>query len=103
MLRDKLVEATNDERWNAVPISVDNDTNLSGISSYLREPVRDRDMVFIKWMAGLRVALIVDGRLHRGVKRAAGELPHIDVGEGFPPCDSPNCPVPSDHGCVFGA
>lgn len=89
------------EEWKQIPIAVDNDTNLSAVANHLWGAERADDTLYVKWMAGLRAALILDNRLYRGSSNAAGELPHVKVEGSTAFCGLKACPV--GEGCIYGA
>lgn len=85
--------------WNGVPLApwfaplgeapvfVDNDANVMAAAE--REGhLRDHgDLVLVKASTGLGLGVVVDGRLVRGARGAAGELGHVRVaGAGQLPC-----------------
>lgn len=102
LLRQELMRSRPQEAhaWAQMPIEVDNDTNLSAIANHLWGSSRSDHTVYVKWMAGLRAALILDGRLYRGSSGAAGELQHIEVKGATEECGVPRCGV--GEGCIFG-
>lgn len=106
-LRKALIKTRpEDEKatWRSKPIRSDNDTNLSAIWNHLRGTERADNTLFVKWMAGVRAAFILDGRLYRGPGGVAGALPHIAVRGIEPemarPCGWTKCPV--GGGCIHG-
>lgn len=68
------------ERQSEIDVIVDNDANLSAVAEHRwGAGVGKRDVFYIKWSTGLGAGLIVDGRLRRGARGAAGEFGHTPV------------------------
>jgi glucokinase len=89
--------------WKRIYIGVDTDTNLSAIHNHLWGAEHAADTVYIKWLAGVRTALILNNQLYRGSSNAAGELPHVPVAGSTEPCGMKKCPVGPGIGCLYGA
>src|SRR5947208_2777311 len=74
-LRDRL----------ACPVVFDNDVNLAAIGEMTRGAGRGvRDFVMISIGTGLGMAVVLDGRLHRGVSGLAGEIGYLPTGSTEP-------------------
>ncbi|WP_420369830.1 ROK family transcriptional regulator [Curtobacterium sp. L1-20] len=73
------------------PVLVENDANLIALSER-PEPDRTSTLVAVKLGTRIGAGVLLDGRLHRGVSGAAGELSHTPVdGEAAIGC---TCGVP---------
>jgi glucokinase len=78
-------------------VFVDNDTNLALLAEHRRGVARDvRDAVMLTLGTGIGGALLLDGRIYRGSRGAAGELGHMVVWADGPDC-GPGCP---SRGCL---
>lgn len=101
-LREALIGDDENTGWEGVPMTADNDTNLSAIYNHLWGLETANDTIYVKWMAGVRAALILDGRLYRGWSGAAGELPHVEIDHhDVPTCGASRCR--HERGCLYGA
>jgi glucokinase len=90
-LRDLLAERV------ALPVVVDNDANAALVAEWRYGAARGAGNVLILTIGtGVGGGMVVDGRLVRGASGAAGELGHIVIDEGGPPCPG-NCP---NYGCL---
>jgi predicted NBD/HSP70 family sugar kinase len=70
-----------------VPVTVDNEANLAVRAEHRYGPYAGTaDMVYINGQAGLGVGIIAGGHLVRGASGYAGELGHVLVDPGGPPC-----------------
>lgn len=70
-----------------VPVFVDNDVNLGTLGEFVRGAGRgSRHMVAMFVGTGIGGGLIVDGKLHRGFRGAAGEIGHMTVVPHGPLC-----------------
>lgn len=56
---------------------VENDANLAAVAASQQYP--DRTLVVVHWGERLGAGVVIDGRLHRGAHRAAGEVGMIPV------------------------
>jgi predicted NBD/HSP70 family sugar kinase len=89
----------------AVPVIVDNDSNLSALTEKTLGAGRELDdFVYVKWSDGLSIGLVLSGGVHRGHSGYAGEFGHLresdhptaageDRGELMlcPRCYKPDC------------
>lgn len=58
-----------------IPVTVENDVNLVATDEFLHGRARGYTDVLLLWMgSGVAAAVILDGRLHRGWRGAAGEI-----------------------------
>ena len=63
-----------------VPVLVDNEVNLAGIAEHRSGAARGVDtFCLLSLDAGIGVAVLVGGRLHRGVSGGAGEIGYLPV------------------------
>jgi predicted NBD/HSP70 family sugar kinase len=77
--------------YTDAPVLVENDANLIALSER-PEPDRTSTLVAVKLGTRIGAGVLLDGRLHRGVSGAAGELSHTPVdGEAAIGC---TCGVP---------
>jgi glucokinase len=80
-----------------LPVHVDNDVNLALLGELRAGAARGaRSAVMLTIGTGIGGAIAVDGRIYRGADGAAGELGHMTVDLGGPPCQG-NCP---NRGCL---
>jgi glucokinase len=78
-------------------VHVDNDANLALLAEHRHGAARGaRNALLLTLGTGIGGAILLDGRLHRGRRGAAGELGHIVVDEDGPPCQG-KCP---NRGCL---
>jgi glucokinase-like ROK family protein len=64
------------------PVFVDNDVNVMALAERNKGAAADeRDFIFIKAGSGIGAGLVIDGRIYRGAKGAAGDIGHIGAGE----------------------
>lgn len=76
-----------DRLGRVVPITVDNDANLSALAEYrMGEFAGVRHLVAIAGQTGVGAGIIVDGRLLRGSRGFAGEVGHIKMADDGPAC-----------------
>jgi predicted NBD/HSP70 family sugar kinase len=81
-LREALAAALPD-----LPITVDNEANLAVLAEHRYGPYAGTaDMVYINGQAGFGVGIIAGGHLVRGASGYGGELGHVMVEPGGPPC-----------------
>ncbi|WP_083520142.1 ROK family transcriptional regulator [Curtobacterium citreum] len=77
--------------YTDVPVLVENDANLIALAEH-PEPDRSGTLVAVKLGTRIGAGVLLDGRLHRGVSGAAGEISHTPVdGEAAIGC---TCGVP---------
>ncbi len=58
---------------------VDNDVNAAAVGAWMLTPDRHSSMAYLNLGTGLAAGIIVDGRVWRGARGAAGEIGHISV------------------------
>jgi len=80
-----------------LPVFVDNDGNLAALAEHRAGAARGADHAIVLTLGtGIGAGLILDGRLYRGARGAAGELGHMEIDiDGEPDVD--NCP---GRGCA---
>src|SRR2546421_7933781 len=96
--RGVLVNPPNLPGWHNVPLAdllrratgarvhVANDADMAGLGEYHRGAGRGtQNMVYITWSTGVGGGLIIDGKLHRGAHRTAGEGGHKHIDPAGPP------------------
>jgi predicted NBD/HSP70 family sugar kinase len=82
LLRDRLPVPL-----RAIPLRVDNEANLGALAElWDGTSVGADDFVHVSAEAGIGAAIVVGGRLLRGVHGFAGELGHVPVHPDGPPC-----------------
>jgi glucokinase len=80
-----------------LPVTVDNDGNVAMLAELRAGAAQGAShAVMLTLGTGIGGAIVVDGRLVRGARGAAGELGHIVVDLDGPPCPG-NCP---SRGCL---
>jgi glucokinase len=90
-VRDLLAERLD------LPVVVDNDSTAALIAETRWGAARDaRDVVMLTIGTGVGGGVLVDGLVLRGASGAAGELGHVVIDAGGPPCPG-NCP---NRGCL---
>lgn len=90
-LRDLLAERL------GLPVVVDNDATAALVAEWRYGAGRGaRNALILTIGTGVGGGMVVDGRIARGASGAAGELGHVVVDEGGPPCPG-SCP---NHGCL---
>lgn len=73
------------------PVFVDNDVNVMALAERDKgAAAEERDFIFIKAGSGIGAGLVVDGRIYRGAKGAAGDIGHIGAGEEATLCHCGN-------------
>jgi predicted NBD/HSP70 family sugar kinase len=91
-LRGELVRAL---RKPAYDIAVDNDANLAGVAEYrFGAHAGTANLIHVTNAGGVGAGLIIGGRLVRGGLGYGGEIGHVEVEPGGPPC---SC---GRHGCL---
>jgi glucokinase len=75
-----------------LPAAIENDANAAALAEHRFGAGKGtRHMVMLTLGTGVGGGLILDGRLYRGSIGAAGELGHITIQAGGPPCQG-TCP-----------
>ncbi|NUR86623.1 MAG: ROK family transcriptional regulator [Nonomuraea sp.] len=70
-------------RLGDVPVLVENEVNLVGLAEHRLGAARGQDtFVLLSLGHGLGMAVVLDGRLHRGRSGGAGEIAHAPTGWG---------------------
>jgi predicted NBD/HSP70 family sugar kinase len=70
------------------PVTIENDVNLAAMAEQVAGAAAGSDSFVLVWIGlGLGLAIVLDGRLHRGVGGAAGEIGYLPV---------PGVPLPQD-------
>jgi len=63
------------------PVFIDNDVNVMALAERDKGAAsQEQDFLFIKAGTGIGAGLVVDGRIYRGAKGAAGDIGHISAG-----------------------
>jgi predicted NBD/HSP70 family sugar kinase len=74
------------ERYG-VPVGVENDVRAAAAGLHARRVVGDsEDLAYLSIGTGISAGVILDGRLHRGPRGLAGEIGHVVLEPGGPPC-----------------
>ena len=68
------------------PIFVDNDANAGALAERWWSEAPDGNLAYLKVATGIGAGLIVDGRILRGAEGVAGEIGHMTIDPGGPPC-----------------
>jgi glucokinase len=77
-------------------VILDNDTNLCALGEYHFGAGRGtQNMVYVTFSTGYGIGIIIDGRLYVGHTGTAGELGHVVIEIGGPPC---SC---GKNGCIM--
>jgi glucokinase len=80
-LRDTVAERI------GMPVILENDTNLCGLGEFYYGAGRgSRNMCYVTFSTGYGLGIIIDGKLYVGATGTAGEVAHIVVDVGGPPC-----------------
>ncbi|MEV7972831.1 ROK family protein [Cellulomonas sp. NPDC089187] len=69
-----------------VPVRLENDLNAAALGAAHLRGEGGGDLAFLALGTGLAAGLVLDGRLHRGVGGAAGEIGHLVYQPGGRPC-----------------
>lgn len=70
-----------------IPVLLDNDTNLCAVGEHRYGAGRGaRHMCYVTFSTGYGIGIIIDGRLYVGHTGTAGELGHVVIDVGGPPC-----------------
>jgi glucokinase-like ROK family protein len=73
------------------PVFVDNDVNVMALAERDKGAAAgERDFLFVKAGSGIGAGIVVDGRIYRGAKGAAGDIGHISVGDDETLCHCGN-------------
>jgi glucokinase-like ROK family protein len=81
-------------RWQR-PTTLDNDADLGALGEWTFGAGQGaNNLAYIKIGTGIGCGLLLDGRIYRGVLGTAGEIGHVTVAEGGPPCTCGN------YGCL---
>jgi predicted NBD/HSP70 family sugar kinase len=71
----------------SVTVSVDNDANLGALAEYrVGEHAGTPNLIYVAGQIGVGGGIIVDGRVLRGASGFSGEVGHMHVVDGGPPC-----------------
>jgi predicted NBD/HSP70 family sugar kinase len=82
------------ERFD-LPVFVDNDVQAATLAEHRYGVARGLDaFLYLHVGNGIRLGMVIDGRLHQGAHGRAGELGHVVVNEGGPICYCGN------YGCL---
>jgi glucokinase len=77
LLRDRL----------GVPVTVENDVNVAALGAASLGPGPEgADLAYLSVGTGIAAGLVLDGRLRRGSRGAAGEIGHIPLDPAGPVC-----------------
>jgi predicted NBD/HSP70 family sugar kinase len=69
------------------PVVIENDVNVAALGTTPLLPAgRARDVAYLSIGTGLAAGLVLDGRLRRGVRGAAGEVGHLAIDPHGLPC-----------------
>jgi len=80
-LRQRLEEET------GVPVLLENDSSLGALGEYTFGAGRGaRTLCYVTFSTGFGLGIVLDGRLHSGASGTAGEISHVTVAVGGPPC-----------------
>ncbi|MFW2513057.1 ROK family protein [Demequina sp. SO4-13] len=71
------------ERWG-VPVAVENDVNVAALGAWHLLGGATTSIAYLNVGTGLAAGLILDGRLWRGGRGAAGEIGHISIDPSGP-------------------
>ena len=77
-----------------LPVVIENDATSAAFGESFVRGERGRDLVFITLGTGVGGGIVADGRVVRGVRGFGGEIGHMTVDPGGPPC---KC---GSRGCV---
>jgi glucokinase-like ROK family protein len=88
---DRFPIATMLRRQFTCPVVVDNDVNVLALAERDKGlAAQERDFLYIKVGSGIGAGLVVDGRIYRGARGAAGDIGHIRVDEDTTLCHCGN-------------
>jgi glucokinase len=89
-LRDVLAQRLN------IPVVLDNDTNMAVVGEHRYGAGRGaRHLCYVTFSTGYGAGIIINNRLYRGHTGTAGELGHVVIDIGGPPC---TC---GKNGCIM--
>ena len=75
------------EHQLGVPVTIENDVNVAAVGAFVtRVPRPSGDLALLSIGTGLAAGVVLDGRLHRGARGAAGEIGHVPVDPAGAPC-----------------
>ncbi|MFD1147514.1 ROK family transcriptional regulator [Saccharothrix hoggarensis] len=74
------------EQRLGLPVVLDKDTNTAVVAEAWRRGEELRDAVLVLVGTGLGIGMLLDGRVHRGVRTNAGEYGHTTIQLDGPPC-----------------
>lgn len=74
----RAVESAVVERFGITPL-LDTNTRLAALAEAVHEETADRDLVYLRFAAGVGGGVVVGGRLVHGDRGLAGELGHVSV------------------------
>lgn len=77
------VAGTLGAQWGVTPI-VDNDVNVAALGAWVLTDTPSRSMAFLNLGTGLAAGIILDGKVWRGGRGAAGEIGHISIDPAGP-------------------
>jgi glucokinase len=70
-----------------VPVTVENDVRTAAAGLHQRAPFGPvDDLAYLSIGTGISAGIVLDGRLHRGVRGVAGEIGHVVLEPGGPRC-----------------
>lgn len=73
------------------PVFVDNDVNVMALAERDKgAAASEQDFIYVKAGTGIGSGIVVDGRIYRGAKGAAGDIGHIGSGEDSTLCHCGN-------------
>lgn len=74
------------EDYYGAPVWVDNDVNLLAYGERARRAEDAVDLIYVKIGSGIGAGLLSQGRVHRGMNGAAGDIGHVRVDGDETPC-----------------
>lgn len=78
-------------RYIRRPVLIENDVNLAGLAERSVGAARGVDNFVVVWIdRGIGMAVVMDGRLHRGALGSAGEIGYLPVPGAPPPTGTAN-------------
>ncbi|WP_236683478.1 ROK family protein [Demequina aurantiaca] len=77
------VATTLGEAWGITPV-VDNDVNAAAVGAWILTGNGNRSMAFLNLGTGLAAGIVLDGKVWRGRRGAAGEIGHIAIDPSGP-------------------
>jgi glucokinase len=69
-----------------VPVLLENDVRAAAAGLHDRKVVGDEDLAYLSIGTGISAGVVLDGRLHRGVRGLAGEIGHVVLDPDGPRC-----------------